>query len=56
VVRDGNYTRVLVKEIAASVRSVEVELELTEYTLTAEPSGALTTIRLLADGPTAVSL
>jgi len=56
VVRDGNYARVLEKELAASVRSVGVELELTEYTLTAEPSGASATIRLLADGPTAVSL
>jgi hypothetical protein len=56
VVRDRNYARVLVEEIAADVRSVEVELELTEYTLTAEPSQASATIRLLADGPTAVSL
>jgi Caspase domain len=56
VVRDRNYAPVLVKEIAASVRSIEVQLELTEYTLTAEPDGASATIRLLADEPTAVSL
>lgn len=56
VVRDGNYARVLQRELTASVRSVEVELEFTEYTLTAEPSGASATIRVLADGPTAVTL
>jgi hypothetical protein len=55
-VRDGNYARVLEKELAASVRSVEIELELTEYTLTAEPGGTSATIRLLADGPTTVRL
>ena len=46
VVRDRDYARVL-SEGAHSQResSVEVELQFTEYTLTAEPSGASATIR-----------
>lgn len=56
VLRDRDYTPVWVKEVAAGESSVEVELQLTEYTLTAEPGGASAAIRLLAGDPITVHL
>jgi uncharacterized caspase-like protein len=53
---DGNGHPLEDRDIAPGQSSVDIDLELTTYTLIAEPSGATAPIRLLPNGPTELHL